>query len=412
MCTFDYYYNTTVTPSVLDGGTHILLANMLSPKRLVCSEDLHMAHPVPSYPYVLVNRSLLCNCHLESGLTYLLESVGSCSPKPKFVMYFTINSAFNHYMSLFGLSENETVSTELIGQDHTFDIFLNNSFPPILLDNSSLSMAPLSPPTTLLKLFQTMNLRAKAYSNVPFFPIVRHTNDNKPTKGSFLFSTPAHIFYMSTSFIITCMMIPQVYLACKHKKLHTLVAAMTLQRLPGSEAMSAFEIPNSKEAKLICQDPWVSMAITIVTILGVVVYLYRTCSKMTFFKGYLYDNVCTVYLFISHDCYHVPLKLRELNGILHTFTLHGQPKAHNMTLIKHSLWDTMHIKWTGSTLNMNDKRIDLPENVNVPLWDKIKVRALMSHSHARYNIMIKQGNTWYAPRNEGRSLPSISHQEV
>ena len=217
---------------------------------------------------------------------------------------------------------------------------------------------------------------------------------------------------MSTSFMITCMMIPQVYLACKHKKLHTLVAAMTLQRLPGSEAMSAFEIPNSKEAKLICQDPWVSMAITIVTILGVIVYLYRTCSKMTFFKGYLYDNVCTVYLFISHDCYHVPLKLRELNGILHTFTLHGQPKAHNMTLIKHSLWDTMHIKWTGSTLNMNDKRIDLPENVNVPLWDKIKVRALMSHDNARYNIMIKQGNTWYAPRNEGRNLPSISHQEV
>ena len=83
-----------------------------------------------------------------------------------------------------------------------------------------------------------------------------------------------------------------------------------------------------------------------------------------------------------------------------------------MTLIKHSLWDTMHIKWTGSTLNMNDKRIDLPENVNVPLWDKIKVRALMPHENARYNIMIKQGNTWYTPRNETRSLPSISHQEV
>ena len=33
--------------------------------------------------------------------------------------------------------------------------------------------------------------------------------------------------------------------------------------------------------------------------------------------------VCTVYLFISHDCYHVPLKLRELNGTLHTFTLNG-----------------------------------------------------------------------------------------
>ena len=211
-------------------------------------------------------------------------------------MYFTINSAFSHFMSLFGLSENETISTELIGNEHVLDIFLNNSFPPLLLDNSSLSLAPLNPPTALLKLFQTMNLRSKASPNLPFFPLMRHTSDEKPTKGSFLYSTPAHILYMSTSFIITCMLIPQVYLACKHKKLHTLVAAMTLQRLPGTVAMSAFEIPNTKEDKLICQDPWVSMAITIVTVIGIVVYLYKTCSKITFFKGYLYDNVCTVYI--------------------------------------------------------------------------------------------------------------------
>ena len=321
MCTFDYYYNTTVTPSVLDGGSHILLANMLSPKRLVCSQDLHMAHPVPSHPYVLVNRSLLCNCHLESGLTYLLESLGSCSPSSKFTMYFTINSAFNHYMSLFGLAKHDYTTPKLLTSEHTFDIFLNNTFPPLLLDNNSLPVAPLHPPKTLFKLFQTMTSRSQTSPNSPFFPLVRHASDEKPRKGSFLFSTPAHILYLSSSCIFTCMLIPQVYLACKHKKLHTLVAAMTLQRLPVTEAMSAFEIPNTKEAKLVCQDPWVSIAVTIVTILGIVVYLYKSCSKLTFFKGYLYDNVCIVYLFISHDCYHVPLKLRELNGILHAFTL-------------------------------------------------------------------------------------------
>ena len=94
---------------------------------------------------------------------------------------------------------------------------------------------------------------------------------------------------------------------------------MTLQRLQAIEAMSAFEIPQDKEAKLICQDPWVSIAVTVITILGVVVYLYRACSKITFFKGYLYDNVCTIYVFLSHDCYHVPVKLRDINGVLHTF---------------------------------------------------------------------------------------------
>ena len=36
-CTFKYFYNTTVMPSVLDGGPQILLANILIPKRLICT---------------------------------------------------------------------------------------------------------------------------------------------------------------------------------------------------------------------------------------------------------------------------------------------------------------------------------------------------------------------------------------
>ena len=50
VCQFDYFYNTTVTPSILDGGSNILLANMLSPKRLTCIKDAPMARPLPSHP--------------------------------------------------------------------------------------------------------------------------------------------------------------------------------------------------------------------------------------------------------------------------------------------------------------------------------------------------------------------------
>ena len=59
---------------------------------------------------------------------------------------------------------------------------------------------------------------------------------------------------------------------------------MALQRVPATEAMSAFEIPNTKEAKLICQDPWVSIAVTNITILDVAVSLYKAWNRMTFFK--------------------------------------------------------------------------------------------------------------------------------
>ena len=75
-------------------------------------------------------------------------------------------------------------------------------------------------------------------------------------------------------------------------------------------------------------------------------------------------------------------------------------------MLKHALWDTINIKWLGTPLKMNSKRIDLPENVNIPLWDKVKVkvRALFAHENVKYNGMIKQGNTWYAPRSDIRNL--------
>ena len=91
VCQFDYFYNTTVPPSILDGGSNILLANMLSPKRLICTKDAPMARPLPSHPYILVNMSILCNCHLQTGLNYLLKSLSSCDSGTPFTMYFTVN---------------------------------------------------------------------------------------------------------------------------------------------------------------------------------------------------------------------------------------------------------------------------------------------------------------------------------
>ena len=82
-------------PNVLDGGPQILLANILTPKRLICTYASDMAHPVPSHDYVLVNRSILCNCHMESGLTYLLKSIAFCeTASADYTMSFALNLAF------------------------------------------------------------------------------------------------------------------------------------------------------------------------------------------------------------------------------------------------------------------------------------------------------------------------------
>ena len=91
VCQFDYFYNTTVTPGILDGGSNILLANMLSPKRLICTKDSPMAQPLPSHSYVLVNWSILCNCHLQTGLNYLLKLLSSCDSGALLIQPFNIS---------------------------------------------------------------------------------------------------------------------------------------------------------------------------------------------------------------------------------------------------------------------------------------------------------------------------------
>ena len=67
------HYSTNSTSSVLDGGTYILLANLLSPKMLGCSYDLPIVCSVQIFHYAIINRSLECNCHLEYRLPYLPE---------------------------------------------------------------------------------------------------------------------------------------------------------------------------------------------------------------------------------------------------------------------------------------------------------------------------------------------------
>ena len=99
---FDFYFNKTdVTPAVLDGGDEIVLANWPNDKHIICNINNDITVKIPSHPYVLVNRSVLCNCRIEADNHYVLESIATCDNKDSnLVMYFTINTAFTSYLDM------------------------------------------------------------------------------------------------------------------------------------------------------------------------------------------------------------------------------------------------------------------------------------------------------------------------
>ena len=79
---FDYYFNKTdITPLVLDEGQQVILANCPSYKRLICNYNNNIPVNIPSHPYVLLDRNILCNCSIEAEDNFLFESLAACREK-------------------------------------------------------------------------------------------------------------------------------------------------------------------------------------------------------------------------------------------------------------------------------------------------------------------------------------------
>ena len=134
-CNFDFYFDKTdVTPTVLDGGDEAVLANWPNDKHIICNINNDIPIKIPSHPYVLVNRSVLCKCGIEADNHHLSESIATCNSKiTKLVMYFTINLAFTNYL---GMLPNLTDSLPIIKDRTMYEqpLPLNLSIPNF--DNS------------------------------------------------------------------------------------------------------------------------------------------------------------------------------------------------------------------------------------------------------------------------------------
>ena len=124
--------------TVLDRGNEIILANWPNDKHIICIISNDILIKIPSHPYILINRSILCNCGIEAENNFLLESLATChDANTNLVMYFTVNTAFTNYIDQFNLTENLKfpILTNKTTSEYTLPIFLNNS----KFDNSLLT---------------------------------------------------------------------------------------------------------------------------------------------------------------------------------------------------------------------------------------------------------------------------------
>ena len=216
-CNFDYYFNKTdITPSVLDGGQQIILANWPCYKRIICTYNNNIPVNIPSYPYVLLDRNILCNCDTEAEDNFLLESLAACGEKnnQKLEMYFTVNLAFlDHLEDL-----TETVIDTPIDRN-----WMHEKQPlPISLKsfefNSSLLQAP-----------KTVRDYIKQYQEHSTKLHLQKQHDNTSSKfKNFMSSFIADMIGFTAALLTVLITLVIIYIITGHSNLKMLVANIAL----------------------------------------------------------------------------------------------------------------------------------------------------------------------------------------
>ena len=383
-CIFDYYYNKTdVKPSILDGGFEIVLANWPSFKRIVCSTHNNIPIEIPSHPYVLLNRMVLCNCIIEAESNFLLESLAACDPERDDVdleMYFVANTAFLNYF-------DELISTLDIPFFH--NIMRQEHILPISLESDDFDEELLSAPKTLRELVEKYKQKRISFDK-QHKTLDKENRNNNFIDTSIFEHLAFNIFIFIMAIISVIMIFIVIKLIFKGEKMQVLVANLAMIR--GVKALS-------KEIESIDKEYWIIIIWLSLILLCVLLLTIEKLYRMPMFRKYHYSNMIKIMIFISDIKSYVPIKLCRTSGSIHLFKLTGSINKENITLHKNTIWDVMEIDWRPITITLSENVINLPGSVIIPFRDKFKIRQIIKGRPLLLHLMLKQGQTWYLLSN-------------
>ena len=342
-CNFRFYCNKTdIIPTVLDGDHKIILGNWPNDKHITSTANNDIPVKILSHPYVLVNRSVLCNCGIEVDNHNLLESLAACDNRDsKLTMYFTINTAFANYLEMFpNLIDSQHIP--LIRNRTMYEQIL-----PVTLSVPELDRSLLHVPTNLNDFINGYTKRKEIFDLQERHESTANTNknffSNKHIVDTFIFVS------LITSLISATLII---YLMCKHKKIRMLVASLVLHQVKKV-------CDTSRETNSECTT--LAYIGIILTILSLIIVTYLHYRKSRFCKGHRFSNVVKIMIFISDVQSYVPIILCKAAGSIHLFKIIGMLKGKNIKLNKNYLWDTLEKDWKEVMMTFNDSKIDLPK---------------------------------------------------
>ena len=389
-CKFDYYYNITVPPVILDGGRDVLLANFHGPRSLKCSSvNGGLAKPAPENTYAVVNREFFCDCQLDLEHASVLRQLSSCSKSSssKMHMKFTINLAFWEMFKKRSPNSASNIQPQYAEEAQTFSVELYD-----------LQIEKLDQPMDLERFMETIDTNGQKISTV-------EEREAEQPMQKIMPRWLNNVLVMTCTVMTTVLMIIILVLLAKHFKMKALVSMLAIQTVPPpAEAvnltaamMSAMIAPDPAiGTKVVCAYP---VAVIWQNILGYLVLIYAITQffrPVTWYKGYKYNKKCALYIFVydeDHERYS-PLKIMSLKGQMHNYRMKYTGEGISLTLVRSWTYDMMTISWGGVQVMDKSDPINLPTTVTVALRHKIMTRRI-AQQLGEVQYMLKQGSSWH-----------------
>ena len=186
-----------------------------------------------------------------------------------------------------------------------------------------------------------------------------------------------------------------IHIVTRQSKLKTLVANIALQCVKAVESAALKQHNQNCEFRLV-------KFLMILNLILVTLMALAKFKKSRIFKGQLFSNIVKFKLFIADAQCYIPLNLKKKPGSVHFFKLHGTFNIDNITLKKNWIWYVLEIDWTDVHVSLNDKEINLPMSVVIPLSYKIKISQLLRNGgkdSLHLYVMLMQRKSWFNLEN-------------
>ena len=115
------------------------------------------------------------------------------------------------------------------------------------------------------------------------------------------------------------------------------------------------------------------MALNLIVVILMALIKFK---KSRIFQGHFFSNMVKIKLFIADTESYVPFELTKLAGNVHMFKLTGTLPLDTVTLKKNWIWDVLEVNWNNVRVTLNERKINLPMSLVIPIEYKLKVRKL------------------------------------